>query len=131
MSQRLVLEGQERTRSAPEPSAADFTSGTVADALASTLPSDESGHTAVFPSPLTTAVAIGFGGAVGFAAVYGLVALQASPAFGVAVIVALYAMAMGGLKQLTDARTEMGRAVAVALNALAIGGTLGGLVVLV
>lgn len=100
------------------------------DAIVGTAPSDVSGHTAVFPSPRTTAAAIGCGGAVGFAAVYGLVALQINPVFGVAVIVTLYAMAMAGLKQLTDAKTETGRAVAVALNALALGGTLGGLVVL-
>lgn len=131
MSLRLILEEQERSTSATGPSAADAVASTLPYTVASTLPSDESGHTAVFPSPLTTAAAIGCGGAVGFAVVYGLVALQANPAFGVAVIVALYAMAMAGLKQLTDARTEMGRAVAVALNALAIGGTLGGLVVLV
>ena len=116
-----MLEDRERD-AVPESSAVDATVGTV--------PSDESGHTAVFPSPLTTAAAIGAGGAVGFATVYGLVMLQVNPVFGVAVIVTLYAMSMAGLKQLTDAKTEVGRAFAVALNALAIGGTLGGLVVL-
>lgn len=118
-----MLEDRKRDASGPEPSAVDAPVGTV--------PSDKSGHTAVFPSPLTTAVAITCGGTIGFSAVYGLAALQVNPIFGVAVIVTLFAMSMAGLKQLTDAKTEAGRAFAVALNALAIGGTLGGLIVLV
>lgn len=118
-----MLEDREWDSSAPVPSAVGAT--------AAVAPSHESDHTAVFPSPLTTAGAVGIGGTIGFLAVSGLVTLRADPVFGVAVIVTLYSMAMLGLKHLTDARTEFGRAVAVALNALAIGGTLGGLTVLV
>ncbi|HJC27794.1 MAG TPA: hypothetical protein H9759_00175 [Candidatus Dietzia intestinipullorum] len=115
MSQRLTLEERERDLPDPAPLAAGVADGTEA---------------AVLPSPVTTAAAICGGGAIGFATVYGLVALHVNPLLGVAVIVALYAVAMGGLKHLAEARTELGRAFAVSLNALAIGGTLAGLVVL-
>lgn len=127
MSQRLSSEAEERARSAPSPHAAGVLDGTTS-ADDSGL---EAGHTAVFPTPQTTAVAIGLGGTLGFATVYGLSALQANPLFGVAVIIGLFAVAIGGLKHITDARTEAGRAFAVALNAMTIGGTLGGLTVLV
>lgn len=115
MSQRLTLEERERDLPGPAPSAVGVSDGTEA---------------AVLPSPLTTVATIGGGGAIGFATVYALVALHINPLLGIAVIVSLYAVAMGGLKHLTEARTEAGRAFAVALNALAIGGTLAGLVVL-
>lgn len=113
MSQRLTLEDRKRDQPAQSPSAVG------AD------------HTAVFPSPLSTLGAIGLGSAIGFGTVYGLAALRVDPLLGVAVVVALFGVALIGLKQLTDARTEVGRSFAVAVNALAIGGTLGGFTVLV
>lgn len=87
-------------------------------------------HAALLPSPGTTAVSVIAGGALGFATVNTLAARHVDPLFGVAVIVALFAIAVLGLKSLTDARTEPGRAVAVGLNALATGAALGGLTVL-
>lgn len=90
----------------------------------------EEHHAALLPSPGTTAVAVLVGGGLGFATVYTLAARHVDPLFGVAVIVALFAIAVLGLKSLTDARTESGRAFAVGLNALATGSALGGLTVL-
>lgn len=90
----------------------------------------EDDHAALLPSPGTTAVSVVAGGALGFATVYSLTSQHVDPLFGVAVIVALFAIAVLGLKSLTDARTEPGRAVAVGLNSLATGAALGGLTVL-
>lgn len=125
-----MLEDRERDVSAPAPSAAGATVGpALRDPTGHTDLSG--GHTAVFPSPLSTAIAVVLGAAIGFATVYGLAAQRVDPVFGVVVIVALFGASLLGQKQLTDARTEWGRAVAVALNGLAIGGTLGGATVLI
>ena len=81
----------------------------------------------VLPSPMATLVAGGLGTALGIAVISGLVLLHVHPLLGVAVVVALFTLALAGPRMLTRARTEGMRSLATALNGLAFGGSLGAL----